>query len=124
MGCWMSPSGRMTAACATARPPATSPFCARSPSTSSPETAVVEPAYAAGARRPPGTMPTCSRSSPTRLMREPWVGPDEVGTDIRVSLPPGIPLIDPLPQDFEVLLVRHLLGPACAPGQDHRAGGP
>jgi predicted transposase YbfD/YdcC len=67
-----SPSARTTAGCATAPPPATSPFCARSPSTSSPETAAVEPAYAAGARRPPGTTTTCSRSSPTRLMREPW----------------------------------------------------
>jgi predicted transposase YbfD/YdcC len=67
-----SPSARMTAVCATAPPRATSPSCARSPSTSSPGTAAVEPAYAAGARGPPGTTTTCSRSSPTRLMREPW----------------------------------------------------
>src|SRR5512135_1679855 len=61
----------MTAVCATAPPPATSPWCARSLSTSSPETTAAEPAYAAGATRPPGTTPTCSRLSPTKLMREP-----------------------------------------------------
>src|SRR5215204_2617436 len=74
MGCTgssTSPSARMTAGYATAPPPVTSPFCARSPSTSSPETAVVEPAYAAGARRPPGTTITCSGSSLAKLMREP-----------------------------------------------------
>src|SRR4051812_4559238 len=67
-----SPSMRMTAGCATAPPPATSPSCARSLSISSPETTAAKPASAAGARKPPGTTTTCSRSSPTRLMREPW----------------------------------------------------
>src|SRR5919107_160034 len=61
-----------TAARNTAPPPATSPSCARSPSTSSPETAAAESAYAVGAKWRHGTTTTCSRSSPVELMREPW----------------------------------------------------
>src|SRR3954451_18862398 len=71
-GSWMSLSARTTAGCGTAPPPATSPCCARSPSTWSPRTAAAGPAYAAGARRPPGTTTTCSSSSSATLMREPW----------------------------------------------------
>src|SRR4051794_8525186 len=67
-----SPFGKMTAGCAIAPPPATSPCYAKSPSTLSPLIAAVEPAFAVGARRPPGTTITCSGSSPARLMREPW----------------------------------------------------
>src|SRR4051812_29956378 len=70
-GSWMSLSARTTAGCGTAPPPATSPCCARSPSTWSPRTAAAGPAYAAGARRPPGTTTTCSSSSSATLMREP-----------------------------------------------------
>src|SRR5215210_4473718 len=72
IGCWTSPSGRMTAACATGRLRATSLSFARSLSTWSPGTGAPKPAYVAGARRPPGTTATCSRSSHTKLMREPW----------------------------------------------------
>jgi hypothetical protein len=50
--------------------------CARSPSTSSPETAAAEPADAVGAKWRPGTTTTCSRSSPAKLMREPCPGDD------------------------------------------------
>src|SRR3954470_7444134 len=67
-----SPSARMTAECAIAPPPATSPCYAKSPSTWLPPIAAVKPACAVGARRPPGTTTTCSGSSPARLMREPW----------------------------------------------------
>src|SRR3954469_22825620 len=72
LGCSTSPSARTTVACATVPPPATSPSCARSPSTSSPETAVTEPADAVGAKWRPGTTTTCSRSSLAKLMRELW----------------------------------------------------
>src|SRR5690348_8583795 len=71
-GSWMSLSARTTAGCGTAPPRATSPCCARSPSTWWPRTAAAGPAYAAGARRPPGTTTTCSGSSSATLMREPW----------------------------------------------------
>src|SRR4051794_13252519 len=71
-GSWTSPSARTTAGCGTAPPRATSPSCARSPSTWSPRTAAAGPAYAAGASRPPGTTTTCSSSSSATLMREPW----------------------------------------------------
>ena len=66
-----SPSVRMTAGCAIAPPPATSPFYAKLPSTLSPPIAAVKPAFAVGARRPPGTTITCSGSLPARFMREP-----------------------------------------------------
>ena len=69
-----SPSVRMTAGCAIAPPPATSPCYAKSPSTSSPPIAAVKPAFAVGAKRPPGTTITCSGSSPARFMREPCRG--------------------------------------------------
>src|SRR3954452_23944369 len=72
IGCWTSPSARMTAACATGRRRATSPSFARSLSTWSPETGAPKPASVAGARRLPGTTATCSRSSHAKLMREPW----------------------------------------------------
>src|ERR1041384_7531264 len=72
IGCWTSPSARMTAACATRRRRATSPSCARSLSTWSPGTEAPKPASVAGARRLPGMTATCSRSSHTKLMREPW----------------------------------------------------
>src|SRR3954464_109192 len=73
IGCWTSPSVRMTAACATGRLRATSLFFARSLSTWSPETGPPKPDSAAGARRLPGTTPTCSKSSHAKLMREPWL---------------------------------------------------
>src|SRR5215204_5267173 len=72
IGCWTSPSARMTAAFATGRLRATSLSFARSLSTWSPGTGAPKPAYVAGARRLPGTTATCSRSSHTKLMREPW----------------------------------------------------
>src|SRR3954462_12347030 len=72
IGCWTSPSAKMTAECATGRLRATSLFFARSLSTWSPETGAPKPAYVADARRLPGTTPTCSRSSHAKLMREPW----------------------------------------------------
>src|SRR3954447_4424110 len=71
IGCWTSPSAKMTAGCATGRRRATSLSCARSLSTWSPETGAPKPASVAGARRLPGTTPTCSRSSHAKLMREP-----------------------------------------------------
>src|SRR5829696_5411656 len=77
IGCWTSPSARMTAACATGRLRATSPSFARSLSTWSPGTGAPKPAYAAGARRLPGTTATCSRSSHTKLMREPCLRPED-----------------------------------------------
>jgi hypothetical protein len=67
---WTSPSVRMTAGCAIAPPPATSPCYVKSPATSSPQIAAVKPAFVVGAKRPPGTTTTCSRSSPASLMRE------------------------------------------------------
>src|SRR3954463_15563356 len=66
------PSVRMTAGCAIAPPPATSPCYVKSPATSSPQIVAVKPAFTVGAKRPPGTTTTCSRSSPASLMREPW----------------------------------------------------
>src|SRR3954453_16249382 len=72
IGCWTSPSAKMTAACATGRRRATSPSFVRSLSTWSPETKAPKPASVAGARRLPGTTPTCSRSSHAKLVREPW----------------------------------------------------
>src|SRR3954468_68804 len=72
IGCWTSPSARMTAGCATGQRRATWPSFARSLSTWSPETGAPKPAYGAGARRLLGTTATCSRSSHTKLMREPW----------------------------------------------------
>src|SRR4051794_34462198 len=71
IGCWTSPSAKMTAECATGRLRATSLFFARSLSTWSPETGAPKPASVAGARRLPGTTPTCSRSSHAKLVREP-----------------------------------------------------
>src|SRR4051812_21875316 len=74
IGCWTSPSVRMTAACATGQRRATWPSFARSLSTWSPKTGAPKPAYGAGARRLLGTTATCSRSSHTKLMREPCPG--------------------------------------------------
>src|SRR5215204_1828769 len=76
IGCWTSPSARMTAACATGRLRATLLSFARSLSTWSPETGAPKPAYAARAKKPPGTTATCSRSSHAKIMREPWSDPD------------------------------------------------
>jgi len=85
-----SPFGKMTAGCAIAPPPATSPCYAKSPSTLSPLIAAVEPAFAVGARRPPGTTITCSGSSPARLMREPWRWPEALKRQIVAeTLEPG-----------------------------------
>src|SRR4051812_48209152 len=86
IGCWTSPSARMTAGCATGRLHATSPSCARSPSIWSPGTGARKPAYVAGARRLLGTTPTCSRSSHTKLMREPWVYEGIVKPDGKPSI--------------------------------------
>src|SRR5215213_10313063 len=90
-----SPSARMTAGCATAPQPGTSPFYAESPSTSPPAIAAAEPAFAVGARRPPGTTTTCSGSSPARLMREPWRGDELLNQCDKVqqfcNLPGGLP---------------------------------
>src|SRR3954469_4770976 len=89
IGCWTSPSAKMTAACATGRLRATSLSCARSLSTWAPETGPPNPASAAGARRLPGTTPTCSKSSHAKLMREPCVDADlllDIGAEHEVEL--------------------------------------
>src|SRR5829696_2060213 len=51
IGCWTSPSARMTAACATGRLRATLLSFARSLSTWSPGTGAPKPAYVAGAKK-------------------------------------------------------------------------
>src|SRR3954454_19409095 len=91
IGCWTSPSAKMTAECATGRLRATSLFFARSLSTWSPETGAPKPAYVADARRLPGTTATCSKSSHAKLMREPW----------------GLALVERQPDLRQPVLERH-----------------
>src|SRR3982750_4500207 len=74
IGSWMSPSGRMTAACGIGRLRATWRSCARSPSTSS--VTAEQPRSACGrvASRPPGMMRTGRLYWPDDFMRRPCLG--------------------------------------------------
>src|SRR3954447_20573004 len=75
IGSWMSPSVRMTAACATGRQLATWLSCARSPSTSS--VTAEQPRSACGrvASRLPGMTSTCCLYWLDDFMRRPRVAP-------------------------------------------------
>src|SRR5688572_10474196 len=77
IGCWMSPSARMTAASGIAQQLATWPFCARSPLTSWGGTDHPGSACGRGASRPPGTMITCSLFWMDDFMRRPWGKKDQ-----------------------------------------------